>query len=74
MTLSLFSEDLHAFQVKLLTAEGNLKYETECNPSNGYYMIPVYNKAVYSIRVFAPEGWYFGGLCGYLWKFYALVG
>uniref|UniRef100_F1KRP9 Nodal modulator 1 n=1 Tax=Ascaris suum TaxID=6253 RepID=F1KRP9_ASCSU len=51
--------DYTKIQVKLLTAEGNLKYETECNPSNGYYMIPVYNKAVYSIRVFAPEGWYF---------------
>uniref|UniRef100_A0A0N5AZ94 Nodal modulator 1 n=1 Tax=Syphacia muris TaxID=451379 RepID=A0A0N5AZ94_9BILA len=51
--------DYSKIQVKLLTAEGNLKYETECNPSNGYYLIPVYSKGVYLMRVFAPDGWYF---------------
>ncbi|RCN33420.1 hypothetical protein ANCCAN_20747 [Ancylostoma caninum] len=46
-------------QVKLLTPEGHLKHEEECNPQNGYYMIPIYNKGKYSLKVSAPEGWYF---------------
>lgn len=48
------------FKVKLLTPEGHLKHEEECNPQNGYYMIPVYNKGQYSLKVAAPEGWFFG--------------
>ncbi|EJW82695.1 hypothetical protein WUBG_06394 [Wuchereria bancrofti] len=51
--------DYSKIQVKLFTAEGNLKFETECSPTNGYYMIPVYNKGDYSIRLFAPDGWFF---------------
>lgn len=47
-------------KVKLFTGEGNLKFETDCSPTNGYYMIPVYNKGEYSIRLFAPDGWFFG--------------
>ncbi len=49
-----------ALQVKLFTVEGHLKYETECNPRNGYFMIPVYHKGQYQIRVAALEGWFFG--------------
>ncbi|KAK6026819.1 hypothetical protein OSTOST_07199 [Ostertagia ostertagi] len=51
--------DYSKIQVKLLTPEGHLKHEEECNPRNGYYMIPVYNKGQYSLKVSAPEGWYF---------------
>ncbi|MFH4974267.1 hypothetical protein AB6A40_000976 [Gnathostoma spinigerum] len=51
--------DYSSIQVKLFTAEGNLKYETDCNPSNGYYLLPLYNKGSYYIRVVAPEGWFF---------------
>ncbi|KAK6053472.1 hypothetical protein COOONC_09022 [Cooperia oncophora] len=51
--------DYSKVQVKLLTPEGHLKHEEECNPRNGYYMIPVYNKGQYSLKVSAPEGWYF---------------
>uniref|UniRef100_A0A914E9F7 Uncharacterized protein n=1 Tax=Acrobeloides nanus TaxID=290746 RepID=A0A914E9F7_9BILA len=51
--------DLTKIQVKLLTTEGNLKYETECNPNNGYFMIPIYNKGVYVFKIFAPHGWIF---------------
>ncbi|KAL4001737.1 Carboxypeptidase regulatory-like domain family protein [Acanthocheilonema viteae] len=51
--------DYSKIQVKLFTAEGNLKFETECSPTNGYYMIPVYNKGDYSIRIFSPDGWFF---------------
>ncbi|VDP04826.1 unnamed protein product [Heligmosomoides polygyrus] len=64
-----FSEQIHSkarvvlvpvlFKVKLLTPEGHLKHEEECNPQNGYYMIPVYNKGQYSLKVAAPEGWFF---------------
>jgi hypothetical protein len=50
--------DLSKVTVKLLTAQGHQKYSTECNP-NGYYMIPVYNKGNYQLKVFAPEGWVF---------------
>uniref|UniRef100_A0A914VZ87 Nodal modulator 3 n=1 Tax=Plectus sambesii TaxID=2011161 RepID=A0A914VZ87_9BILA len=45
--------------VKLYTSEGNLKYETDCAPNNGYYMIPVYTKGTYSVRVIPPKGWAF---------------
>ncbi|KAJ1348047.1 hypothetical protein KIN20_003259 [Parelaphostrongylus tenuis] len=51
--------DYSRIQVKLLTPEGHLKHEEECNPQNGYYMIPVYSKGQYSLKVFAPKGWYF---------------
>ncbi|XGW13667.1 hypothetical protein V3C99_000189 [Haemonchus contortus] len=51
--------DYSKIQVKLLTPEGHLKHEEECNPKNGYYMIPIYNKGQYSLKVSAPEGWYF---------------
>ncbi|VDN06963.1 unnamed protein product [Thelazia callipaeda] len=51
--------DYSRIQIKLFTAEGNLKFETDCSPTNGYYMIPVYNKGDYSIRLFAPDGWFF---------------
>lgn len=49
--------------MKLFTLQGNLKYETECNPTDGFYTIPVYNnkgKTKYIIKVFAPNGWVFG--------------
>ncbi|MCP9258688.1 Collagen-binding surface protein Cna domain containing protein [Dirofilaria immitis] len=51
--------DYSEIQVRLFTTEGNLKFETECSPTNGYYMIPVYSKGDYSIRIFAPDGWFF---------------
>jgi hypothetical protein len=51
------------FQIRLLTMEGNLKYETECTPNTGYYVIPIYNKGVYAIRILPPPGWTFG-ICG----------
>ncbi|GMR42470.1 hypothetical protein PMAYCL1PPCAC_12665 [Pristionchus mayeri] len=51
--------DFSKIKVKLLTPEGNLRHEENVNAANGYYMIPVYNKGSYSIRVSAPEGWFF---------------
>ena len=29
----------------------NLKYSTDCAPTNGYYMIPVYDKGDYILTV-----------------------
>ncbi len=52
--------DLSSVRVKLFTAQENLKYETECNPSTGYYMIPIYTKGKYRLQVVGPEGWIFG--------------
>lgn len=59
LNLSLLRQ-LHYIQVKLLTPEGHLRHEESVNAANGYYMIPVYTKGSYSIRVSAPEGWFFG--------------
>ncbi|CAL4132988.1 unnamed protein product, partial [Meganyctiphanes norvegica] len=45
--------------IKLFTKQGNLKYETECAPNNGYYFIPLYDKGSYIIKVAPPPGWSF---------------
>lgn len=45
--------------VKLYTKQGNLKYETECAPNNGYYFMPLYDKGQYIIKVSPPSGWSF---------------
>ena len=31
-------------QIKLYTKQGSLKYQTDCAPINGYFMIPIYDK------------------------------
>ncbi|KAI1729172.1 nodal modulator 3 [Ditylenchus destructor] len=51
--------DLTKIKVKLLTAQGNLKFENEINPKSGYFMVPVYNKGAYKLKVDAPDGWIF---------------
>ena len=48
------------FQVGLYTKQGSLKYQTDCAPNNGYYMIPVYDKGDYVLKVAPPPGWTFG--------------
>nr|XP_045584151.1 nodal modulator 3-like isoform X1 [Procambarus clarkii] len=45
--------------IKLYTKQGNLKYETECAPNNGYYFMPLYDKGQYIIKVSPPSGWSF---------------
>jgi hypothetical protein len=32
----------------------------DCAPNNGYYMIPVYDKGAYVLKVEPPKGWKFG--------------
>jgi len=46
--------------VKLYTKQGSLKYQTDCAPNNGYYMVPVYDKGDYVLKVEPPPGWTFG--------------
>ena len=31
-------------QMRLVTLSGLLKYKTECAPSNGYFLMPLYDK------------------------------
>uniref|UniRef100_A0A8R1DNH1 Nodal modulator 1 n=1 Tax=Caenorhabditis japonica TaxID=281687 RepID=A0A8R1DNH1_CAEJA len=51
--------DFSELKVRLLTVEGHLKHEEEVNPSNGYFMIPVYNKGQYTLKVASPNGYFF---------------
>jgi hypothetical protein len=46
-------------EVKLYTKQGSLKYQTDCAPTNGYYMVPVYDKGEYVLKVEPPPGWTF---------------
>uniref|UniRef100_A0A914GZD0 Nodal modulator 1 n=1 Tax=Globodera rostochiensis TaxID=31243 RepID=A0A914GZD0_GLORO len=51
--------DLSKVQAKLFTSHGNLKYETECNAQNGHFLIPIYNKGKFVVKVSGPNGWIF---------------
>ena len=53
-----YRHKLH-LQVKLLTSEGNVKYETDCTPSNGNWFIPIYAHGSYIIRIEAQKGYIF---------------
>lgn len=46
-------------EVKLLTRQGSHKYQTEGAPNNGYYLIPLYDRGDYTLRVEPPPGWVF---------------
>ncbi|XP_029831947.3 nodal modulator 3 [Ixodes scapularis] len=46
-------------EVKLLTKQGSHKYQTEGAPNNGYYLIPLYDKGEYVLKVEPPPGWIF---------------
>lgn len=46
-------------EVKLLTRQGSQKYQTEGAPNNGYYLIPLYDRGDYTLRVDPPPGWLF---------------
>jgi hypothetical protein len=50
--------DYSNVQLSLMTLHGYIKYTTECAP-NGYYVIPVYDRGTYKIRVLQPNGWAF---------------
>ena len=42
---------LNVLYIFRLTLQGNLKYETESAPNNGYYFIPLYDKGEYILKV-----------------------
>ncbi|CAJ0941993.1 unnamed protein product, partial [Mesorhabditis belari] len=51
--------DYSKIQVKLFSSEGHLKQEEDVNAQTGYYMLPVYQKGHYSLRVSSRNGFYF---------------
>ncbi|XP_019619282.1 PREDICTED: LOW QUALITY PROTEIN: nodal modulator 1-like, partial [Branchiostoma belcheri] len=46
-------------QIKLYTPQGSLKYQTDCAPNNGYFMIPLYEHGDFSLHIEPPAGWNF---------------
>ncbi|XP_070547557.1 BOS complex subunit NOMO1-like [Ptychodera flava] len=46
-------------EVKLYTKQGSLKYQTDCAPNNGYFLIPIYDKGDFVLKVEPPAGWSF---------------
>lgn len=51
--------DYSLVEIKLYTKQGALKYQTECAPINGYFMIPLYDKGDFVLRIDPPQGWSF---------------
>ncbi|CAL8358775.1 unnamed protein product [Boreogadus saida] len=46
-------------EIKLYTKQGSLKYQTDCAPINGYFMIPLYDKGDFVLKIETPLGWSF---------------
>ncbi|XP_041372550.1 nodal modulator 1-like [Gigantopelta aegis] len=46
-------------EVKLYTTHGSIKYATDCAPVTGYYLIPLYDKGQFLLKVEPPKGWSF---------------
>ncbi|XP_048249948.1 nodal modulator 1-like [Haliotis rufescens] len=46
-------------EVKLYTPHGSMKYQTDCAPNTGYYLIPLYDKGDFLLKVEPPKGWSF---------------
>ncbi|KAJ8035005.1 Nodal modulator 2 [Holothuria leucospilota] len=46
-------------EVKLYTPQGALKYQTDCAPNNGYFMVPIYDKGSFLLKLEPPKGWLF---------------
>ncbi|XP_028401177.1 nodal modulator 1-like [Dendronephthya gigantea] len=49
-------------EMKLYTKQGILKYKTDCAPNNGYFLIPLYDKGDFVLKVEPPQGWSFDPL------------
>eukprot|EP01125_Pyxidicula_operculata_P021218 TRINITY_DN8096_c0_g1_i1.p1 TRINITY_DN8096_c0_g1~~TRINITY_DN8096_c0_g1_i1.p1 ORF type:complete len:1191 (+),score=340.35 TRINITY_DN8096_c0_g1_i1:31-3603(+) len=50
--------DYSKIRVHLLNQEGTKKDTAECAP-NGYYILPIYEKGTFTIKIDGPEGWLF---------------
>ncbi|XP_054956156.1 BOS complex subunit NOMO3-like [Pan paniscus] len=46
-------------EIKLYTKHGTLKYQTDCAPNNGYFMIPLYDKGDFILKIEPSLGWSF---------------
>ncbi|XP_077461040.1 BOS complex subunit NOMO1 [Stigmatopora argus] len=46
-------------EIKLYTKQGSLKHHTDCAPINGYFMIPLYDKGDFVLKIEPPLGWSF---------------
>uniref|UniRef100_A0A8C8JIX6 Prealbumin-like fold domain-containing protein n=1 Tax=Oncorhynchus tshawytscha TaxID=74940 RepID=A0A8C8JIX6_ONCTS len=46
-------------EIKVYTKQGSLKYQTDCAPINGYFMIPLYDKGDFVLKIEPPLGWSF---------------
>ncbi|PIK59939.1 putative nodal modulator 1 [Apostichopus japonicus] len=46
-------------EVKLYTPQGALKYQTDCAPNNGYFMVPIYDMGSFILKLEPPKGWMF---------------
>uniref|UniRef100_A0A2I3GSG7 Uncharacterized protein n=2 Tax=Nomascus leucogenys TaxID=61853 RepID=A0A2I3GSG7_NOMLE len=46
-------------EIKLYTKHGTLKYQTDCAPNNGYFVIPLYDKGDFILKIEPPLGWSF---------------
>ncbi|UJR23805.1 hypothetical protein I4U23_026781 [Adineta vaga] len=46
-------------RIQLITKDGIPIYTTEAAPINGYYMIPVYERGEYMLKLLPPSGWSF---------------
>ncbi|XP_062854165.1 BOS complex subunit NOMO1 [Trichomycterus rosablanca] len=51
--------DYSLVEIKLYTKQGSLKYQTDCAPINGYFMIPLYDKGDFVLKIEPPQGWSF---------------
>ncbi|XP_015919887.2 BOS complex subunit NOMO3 [Parasteatoda tepidariorum] len=54
-----FTINYSRVEIKLYTKHGSLKYHTDCAPHNGYYLIPLYDKGDYVLKIEPPLGWSF---------------
>ncbi|XP_066912060.1 BOS complex subunit NOMO1-like [Clytia hemisphaerica] len=46
-------------EIKLYTKQGAFKSKTECAPKNGYFLVAIYDKGEYVLKISPPEGWGF---------------
>uniref|UniRef100_F6VG31 Uncharacterized protein n=1 Tax=Ciona intestinalis TaxID=7719 RepID=F6VG31_CIOIN len=51
--------DFSQIEIQLVTSEGMLKYQAECAPNNGYFMVPFVEKGNFQLKIKPPQGWAF---------------
>ncbi|KAL5494365.1 hypothetical protein EMCRGX_G015685 [Ephydatia muelleri] len=56
---SRFPIDFGRIQAKLFTKNGVQKGTAECAPTNGYFLLPVYDEGEYVLKLEPPFGWTF---------------